>query len=87
MIINSRNDLKSYIDGDYGTNNPWPEVLSRAASMIVGMDDCPQYGKDWAKFLNKINYSELVIAADNEITNDKNRNGFYEVMNSFKSTF
>lgn len=82
MVINSRSDLKNYIDGDYGVENPWEDVLEEAASMVLDYDNCPNYGEDWRDFFNTINFSEIVIEADDSVTNQKNRKSFINSMNN-----
>lgn len=72
MIINSISDLKTYIDnGDYGTENPWEEVLLAAAYNIKADHNPPNYGEDWAEFLRSINITDIISEVDDDLTEMK----------------
>lgn len=75
MTINSRRDLITAIDnGHWDTNNDWSRVMDVLASLIRDLPDCPEYGQDWTGFLNGLNWSEMVIMADDALTGGHHEN-------------
>lgn len=73
MIINSKADLRNYIDNvltDWTFDATIEEMTEKLTSTIWWMST-PLLGEDWSCVFNRLNWDQLIPQADAEIKDDK----------------
>ena len=68
MTINSKADLKRYIDNvlsNWTFEATIEEMADNLTSMIWGMST-PMIGEDWSGFFARLNWDQLIAEADTE---------------------